>query len=57
MADYLEILYQDNSTQPRKEIIIELTRNSNVYNLTQYKMKLIEKARQFSGIPKVVSHI
>ncbi len=57
MADNLEILYQDNSTRPRKEIIIELTRNSNVDNLTQYKMKLIEKARQFSGFPRVVSHI
>jgi hypothetical protein len=52
MADDLEILYEDNSTRPRKEIIIELTRNSNVDSLTQCKMKLIEKARQFSGFPK-----
>ena len=51
MSDKIEALIKKISKQPRN-IVAELIRKGDIDSLTQFRLKLVEKGKQFETFPK-----
>jgi hypothetical protein len=52
MSDKIEALIKKISKQPRNDIVAELIGKGDIDSLTQFRLKLVEKGRQFETFPK-----
>ena len=52
MSDKIEALIKKISKQPRNDIVAELIRKGDIDSLTQFRLKLLEKGKQFETFPK-----
>ena len=52
MSDKIEALIKKISKQPRNDIVAELIRKGDIDSLTQFRLKLVEKGKQFETFPK-----
>ena len=52
MSDKIEAVIKKISKQPRNDIVAELIRKGDIDSLTQFRLKLVEKGKQFETFPK-----
>ena len=52
MSDKIEALIKKISKQPSNDIVAELIRKGDIDSLTQFRLKLVEKGKQFETFPK-----
>ena len=52
MSDKIEALIKKISKQPRNDIVAELIGKGDIDSLTQFRLKLVEKGKQFETFPK-----
>ena len=52
MSDKIEALIKKISKQPRNDIVPELIGKGDIDSLTQFRLKLVEKGKQFETFPK-----
>ena len=52
MSEEIEALIKKISKQPRNHIVAELIEKGDIDSLTQFRLKLVEKGRQFDTFPK-----